>query len=534
MIKRGIGTVILLLALLCAAQASLVKVSVRAVLIDKDLNQKPVPRLNLVFTRLDGTVHQETTAKTGFDGNAETRLPPGKYRLTTPDAVAFQGKQYKWNIEIVLSAPEQTVALSNDNASSSAESAASPSVPTGSGDLTALFERLKNSVVTVRAEAKDGSGFMVDPAGLIVTNNHVVESSDYVAVQFDQKVKVRARVLAANSDKDVAVLWVNLSVYPQAVAAPLVPPGAAGVTVGERVFTIGNPLGRERVLTTGVISKVEADAITSDININPGNSGGPLLSMQGQVAGITTAGLRNLAKIVPIEHARPVIDQARTKMAGGALPPADLLPVEPADYFPADSLRSLLQQEKLDTKPYFFDAGEFRVGFSTPRLSYFLRHEDEMAAARKSAKRAGGEPAQAKPPASALEDAQDYRPVVVITVRPKLSVFWKIKFKNGFQSMRLLCGGKEVAPVDPVRRPFELVDPRGRTMDTTYQGNYVYLPDAISPACGSVAVEIFSEKDPKTAITHAVEAETIERVWADLEPYRKAHAAGPAPSPKKD
>jgi len=88
--------------------------------------------------------------------------------------------------------------------------------------------------------------------------------------------------------------------------------------------------------------------------------------------------------------------------------------------------------------------------------------------------------------------------------------------------------------VDPVRRPFELVGPRGRTMDTTYQGNYVYLRDAIPPACGSVVVEIFSEKDPKTAITHAVEAETIERVWADLEPYRKAHAAGPAPSPKKD
>jgi hypothetical protein len=288
------------------------------------------------------------------------------------------------------------------------------------------------------------------------------------------------------------------------------------------------------VLTTGVISKVEADVITSDININPGNSGGPLLTMQGRVAGITTAGLRNLAKIVPIEDARPVIDQARTKMAGGALPPADLLPVEPPDFFPADSLRALLQIEKLDTKPYFFDAGEFRVGLLTPSVSYFLRHEDEMAAARKSAKRSGGEPAQAKPPASALEDAMDYRPVVVIRVRPKLSVFWKVKFKNGFQSMRLLCGGKEVAPVDPGRRPFELVDPRGRTMDTTYQGAYVYSPDAISPACGGVVLEIFSEKDPKMAITHAVEAETVERIWADLEPYRKAHSAAPAPSPKKD
>ncbi len=528
MVKRRLGALILLLALCCAAQGPVVRVSVHAVLIDKDLNQKPVPRLSLVFTRMDVAPPQETTVKTGFDGNAEAKLPPGKYRVATPDPVDFQGKRYKWGIEIVLSGPEQIVELSNDNASVSADSAATSS---GSGDLTALFDRLKNSVVTVRAEAKDGSGFLVDPAGLIVTNNHVVESSDYVAVQFDQKSKVQARVLAASVDKDVAVLWANLAPYPQAVVAPLVAAGPSGITVGERVFTIGNPLGRERVLTTGVISKVEPDAITSDININPGNSGGPLLTMQGQVAGITTAGLRNLAKIVPIEDARAVIDQARAKMAGGIPPPADLLPVEPTDFFPADSLRALLQQEKLDTKLYFFDAGQFQVGILTPTVNYFLRHEDEMAAARRSAKRAGGEPAQAKPPVSALEDAQDYRPVVVVHVRPKLSVFWKIRFKNGFQRMRLLCGGKEVPPVDPGRRPFELVDQRGRTMDTTYQGAYVYSPDAISPACGSVVLEIFSEKDPKTPITQTVEVQTVEKVWADLEPYRKAHGAAQTPGP---
>jgi hypothetical protein len=110
-------------------------------------------------------------------------------------------------------------------------------------------------------------------------------------------------------------------------------------------------------------------------------------------------------------------------------------------------------------------------------------------------------------------------------------VLWKIRLKNGFQRMRLLCGGKEVPPVDPGRRPFELVDQRGRTMDTTYQGAYVYSPDAISPACGSVVLEIFSEKDPKTPITQTVEVQTVEKVWADLEPYRKAHGAAQTPGP---
>src|SRR5580765_4236210 len=108
---------------------------------------------------------------------------------------------------------------------------------------------------------------------------------------------------------------------------------------------------------------------------------------------------------------------------------------------------------------------------------------------------------------------------------PRLSVFWKIKFKNGFQRMRLLCGGKEVAPIAPGRYPFELRDQRGRTVDTTYSGGYVYSPDAVSPSCGPVVVEIFSEKDQNTPISKIVDASTIERVWADFEPYRKAQAA---------
>jgi V8-like Glu-specific endopeptidase len=531
MVKASVAAFILVLGLSSVAQGPLVQLSTHAVLVDKDLNQKPIPRLTVLLTRLDATPAQTTTLKTGFDGKAEAKLPPGKYRLTTPEPVSFQGKRYRWEIEVVLSNLVQTVELSNDNAAVTADS---PAPSSGNGDLTALFDRLKNSVVSVRAESKDGSGFLVDPAGLIVTNNHLVESSGYLAVQFDQKRKVPARLLAANADKDVAVLWVDLSVYPQAVVAPLVVPGASGVAVGERVFTIGNPLGHEKVLTTGVVSKVETDAITSDININPGNSGGPLLTLQGQVAGITTAGQRTLAKIVPIEPARALIEQARGKMAGSSPPPPELLPVEPVDYFPADTLRALLQLDKLDTKPYFFDAGEFHVGLLTPTVNYFLRHQDEMAAARKSAKRNGGDASQAKPPASALEDAQDYRPVLIVRVQPKLGVVWKVRFKNGFQKMRLLCGNKEVAPIDPGRGPYDLVDMRGRTMDTTFQGKYVYLPEAVSPSCGGVVLEIFSEKDPKNPITKTIEAETIERVWADWEPYRKAHVAAPTPEPKKN
>ena len=112
----------------------------------------------------------------------------------------------------------------------------------------------------------------------------------------------------------------------------------------------------------------------------------------------------------------------------------------------------------------------------------------------------------------------------MVSVRPKLGVLFKVKFKNGFQSLRLLCGGKEVAPIDPGRSEFELRDERGRTMDTTFQGHYSYLPDAISPACGNVVLEVYSEKEPTIAISKTIEPATLERIWADLEPYRKAQS----------
>jgi S1-C subfamily serine protease len=533
MTRRSLWAIILLLTVPAAAQLPLFRLSVQVILVDKDLNQKPVPKLVLVITKLDAAPGQETTIKTGFNGIAETRLPPGKYRVTTPQPTEFQGKRYRWEQEIVLTGAEQTLELSNDNAITSAVSS-EPSTATASGDLTALFERLKNSVVQVTSEAGQGSGFLIDRAGLVLTNHHVVESSTYLAVQFDQKRKVPARLLAASPDKDVAVLWVNLSAFPQAVVLPLAPADAAPVVVGQRVFTIGNPMGREKALTTGVISKVEAQSITSDININHGNSGGPLLTLEGRVIGITTAGLQKLASIVPIADAQPLIVQARGKLAGASPPPADLLPVEPAEYFPADSLRALLQIQKLDTKPYFFDVGEFEVGFTTPILTYFDRHADEMAAARKEAKRGGGDASQAKPSTGTLEEAKEYHPVLLVAVWPKLHTFWRVRFKNGFQRMRLLCGGKEVTPINPGRNPFALRDERGRTMDTTYEGNYMYLPDAVSPACGNVVVEIFSEKDPNVPVSKPVDAATIERVWADFEPYRKAHAAAQTSVPAKD
>jgi hypothetical protein len=150
-----------------------------------------------------------------------------------------------------------------------------------------------------------------------------------------------------------------------------------------------------------------------------------------------------------------------------------------------------------------------------------------MAAARKAAKRSGGDAGNAKPPSSALEDAQDYHPTLVVRVRPKFGVLFKIRFKNGFVRMRLLCGGQEIPPIEPGRAEFDLIDQRGRTVDTTYQGGYEYAADAISPACGNVTLEIYSEKDPTTPSAHPVDASTVQRIWQDFDAFRQEHRTPP-------
>src|SRR5229473_2971558 len=172
------------------SQAERTKVVIRAILVDKDLVQKPAPRLTITFTPGEGSPDEPTGVKTGFDGSAETQLKPGKYRLTTPQGLDFQGHHYVWELELAISGPSYTVELSNDNAKVT-ESAVQP--PTRKTDeLTTLFQHLQNSVVTVWSETGSGTGFFVDASGLVVTNQHVIGPSELISVQFDEKRKVPA------------------------------------------------------------------------------------------------------------------------------------------------------------------------------------------------------------------------------------------------------------------------------------------------------------------------------------------------------
>jgi S1-C subfamily serine protease len=141
-----------------------------------------------------------------------------------------------------------------------------------------------------------GSGFVIDKAGHVVTNFHVVRGADSVKVSFSNAESVRARIVGVDPSTDLAVLKVD---SPSRALTPLQLGRSSEVQVGDAVVAIGNPFGYERSVTAGIVSAVGRtlqapnslaidNAIQTDAQINQGNSGGPLLNARGEVIGVNT------------------------------------------------------------------------------------------------------------------------------------------------------------------------------------------------------------------------------------------------------
>jgi serine protease Do len=167
-----------------------------------------------------------------------------------------------------------------------------------------------------------GTGFIVDPSGIIVTNNHVAGKADTITVTMSDGRKLKAKLLGSDEKTDLAVLKVESD-----KALPYVQFGdPAKVKVGQPVMAVGNPFGLGGTVTTGIVSARGRDIqsgpfddyIQTDAAINRGNSGGPLFDMDGKVIGINTAifsptgGSIGLGFAIPASLAQPVVDQLKS------------------------------------------------------------------------------------------------------------------------------------------------------------------------------------------------------------------------------
>jgi putative serine protease PepD len=183
----------------------------------------------------------------------------------------------------------------------------SDSQPTASGALSVneIYQRARKGVVEItvtqggdsfgsQSGTAQGSGWVYDSAGHIITNEHVVDNARSVSVMFWNGKKADARVVGTDSSTDLAVLAVDA---PSSLLFPISVGDSGGVQVGDSVVAIGSPFGLEETVTAGIVSALHRemtspnnfaidDSIQTDAAINHGNSGGPLLNAQGKVIGV--------------------------------------------------------------------------------------------------------------------------------------------------------------------------------------------------------------------------------------------------------
>jgi S1-C subfamily serine protease len=213
------------------------------------------------------------------------------------------------------------------------EAHASPAYDTEEQQNIAVYKKALPSVVNILSTAVSfdffygpvpqqgqGSGFILDKQGHILTNNHVIDNAQKVEVTLSDKHKYKATVVGVDKGHDLALLQINNA--PDLQPATLAESNS--LTVGQRVYAIGNPFGLSGTMTRGIISAIRSirgpnnspieDAIQTDAAVNPGNSGGPLLNSRGEVIGVTTLIANNGADqssgigfAIPINTAKAVI-----------------------------------------------------------------------------------------------------------------------------------------------------------------------------------------------------------------------------------
>jgi serine protease Do len=164
-----------------------------------------------------------------------------------------------------------------------------------------------------------GSGFIVDKSGYIVTNNHVVEGADKITVILKDETRLDAQVVGLDPVSDIALIKVK----PKTQLTTVRLGSSDKLRVGEWVAAIGSPFGLEYTVTAGIVSAKGRvigsgpydDFIQTDASINPGNSGGPLINMQGEVVGINTmiiAGGQGIGFAIPVDQAKGIIAQLKS------------------------------------------------------------------------------------------------------------------------------------------------------------------------------------------------------------------------------
>jgi hypothetical protein len=269
----------------------------------------------------------------------------------------------------------------------------------------------------------------------------------------------------------------------------------------------------------GTLTRVTSRTMLADLRLPPGSAGGPVFA-GAEVVGLTSlAGEKegadpDDARVVRVDAVCDTLAAAISALAAAKPPDPARLPVEPSRTIPEAALEAGMKKRAGSLNPYQVASAGFDVGFVTPVSAFAgLRGSADFA--------------------NWTEYVGDAPLVLMLRVTPKLEEnFWtKVargvamtkgialppikRFVSGFQRLRVLCGKDEVTPIHPF-----VLERRISESDAIREGLYVFDPDALGPHCGTVSLELFSEKLPDKPDAATVDPKVLEQVWQDFAPFR--------------
>lgn len=517
---RALALAVLAVAAAAAVSAQpLVVLHVRVVATDAAGQPRPLARHALLVS--DEPQTRETRrVVTGIDGTLDIRLRPGTYVIESDQPAAIDGRAWRWRQMLTIAGgSEPVLELTAGNAVIEALDPATADAEPSAPDTTAVLRRWLDSVVELWSPTAHASGFLVDATGFIATNQRVVGEATTVEVQLSRTLKVAGTVVAADAERDIAIVRIDPSVM--ASAAP-VPIGcgsgpAPAVAPDDEIFVLAAPLRQQKGWTPGSVRSASATRITADLRLAAGGSGGPVFNVSGELLGLTALpdDREDTGRIVPIvrlDSMCELVAEAAAKAKDAPAPGAAPLPVEPLEPAPVAAFGEAGKRRAGSLMPYRIAASDFDVAFITPLLSYAAQSRPDESFGNWS------------------DYVADIPPVLLVRVTPKMAEgFWARiargaaytqgvalpamkRLKTGFERLQAFCDGRDVTPIHPFR-----IEARVSETEVVHEGLYAFDPAAFGPECASVTLALYSEKDPSKADIRAVDPAILEQIRRDFD-----------------
>jgi hypothetical protein len=514
---------------------------------DAEGRPSPVAHHRLLISDNPATAPPREVVTSG-DGSVVVRLPPGNYTVESDKPFVVDGKAYSWWKTVdVPAARETAIEFTAADAEVETPRPASTAPDARSDEVTALLAQWQDAVVDLWMPARHATGFLVDARGLVVTNQRVIGDETTAAVQLSPSLKVRGLVIAAEPGRDVAILRIDPTATGSVTPLSLGCGTAAGVQPqkGQKVVAIDTPLRMPKATSPGVLGRIGPHSLETDLDLESATAGGPAFAADGTLLGLTSIvdgsdERRPYYRVIRRGDICAALASAEKAMAGMPAPPDTRLPVEPTGDFPTDALEAAASR-RAGTRTAFQTSSTFEVALITPVRLYAARNRVRPTSLPARTMRNQSVDAEALQREEGLFDFgrwsdyfAGYPPVLLVRVTPRLKEgFWTMiargaaqtqgmslppmkRVASGFSRLEAFCGQASVQPIHPFTLEREIASA------TTTEGLYVFDPNALGPACGSVKLVLYSEKAPGKGETLVLDDTPLQQAWQDFEPYRDA------------